>query len=158
MDDRERLSSPSAGFCTALTIGCLRARQLILQSESLTGQRPVVHPARSTEYVSFRLWSSTLMIRAYWRSPEEYEGLRSLDAPGFALQFVNRNPDFVRDQERLEQAARDNSLDQAEADAFARRWGLRFRDGDRSGGHALDCTGSAECDCTHPTSTKPRRS
>jgi hypothetical protein len=69
------------------------------------------------------------MSRAYWRSPETYRELQSLDAPGFAFQFLSRNRAFIEDRERLQQAASQNSLDPAEADAFARRWGLRFRDG-----------------------------
>ena len=64
------------------------------------------------------------MSRAYWRSPGAYKELQTLDAPGFASQFVKRNPDYVRDRERLEQMAREGALDPAEADAFARRWGL----------------------------------
>ena len=67
------------------------------------------------------------MSRAYWRAPETYRKLQTLDAPGFAFQFVSRNPAFLEDRARLQQAARRNSLDPAEADAFARRWGLRFR-------------------------------
>lgn len=67
------------------------------------------------------------MSRAYWRSPGTYKAIQSLDAPGFAYEYVSRDPDFVEDQERLRQAARQNSLDPAEAEAFARRWGLRFR-------------------------------
>jgi hypothetical protein len=50
-----------------------------------------------------------------------------LDAPGFAYEYLKRNPDFLEDQKRLEEAARNGSLVSAEADTFARRWGLRFR-------------------------------
>lgn len=67
------------------------------------------------------------MSRAYWRSPGTYKELQTLDAPGFAFQFVSRNLAFIEDRDRLQRAARRNSLDPAEADAFARRWGLRFR-------------------------------
>ena len=65
------------------------------------------------------------MHRAYWRSSATYKELQTLDAPGFAFQFVSRNPAFIEDRERLQHAARHNALDPAEADAFARRWGLR---------------------------------
>ena len=67
------------------------------------------------------------MSRADWRSPGAYEELRSLNAPGFAWEFLRRNPDFQQDRRKLERAARRGVLNQAEADAFARRWGVRFR-------------------------------
>ena len=77
-----------------------------------------------------------------WRSPDAYEYLRPLDAPGFAWEFLRRNPEFVQERDRLEQAAQQGNLNQAEADEFARRWGVRFRDraeGYASGGRAVDC-------------------
>ena len=64
------------------------------------------------------------MSRAYWRSPEAYKKLQTFDAPGFAFQFLNRNPEFVKDRERLQQMDRRGDLDPAEVKAFARRWGL----------------------------------
>ena len=67
------------------------------------------------------------MSRADWRTPGAYEELRSLDAPGFAWEYLRRNSDFQQDRMKLERAARRGVLDQAEADAFARRWGVRFR-------------------------------
>jgi hypothetical protein len=67
------------------------------------------------------------MSRAYWRSPGTYAELQSLDAPGIAYEYLKRDPEFLEDQERLRKATRTDSLDPAEADAFARRWGLRFR-------------------------------
>lgn len=70
------------------------------------------------------------MSRADWRSPGTYVEVQSLDHPGISYEFVSRDADFIKDQERLRQAARANSIDPAEADAFARRWGLRFRDDD----------------------------
>ena len=68
-------------------------------------------------------WSS-LMSRAYWRSAGAYRKLLSFDAVAFAFQFLKRNPNFVRDQERLQQMDREGALDPAEVSAFARRWGL----------------------------------
>ena len=44
------------------------------------------------------------MPRAEWRSPSAYEDLRSLDAPGFAWEFLTRNPAFEGDRRRLEHA------------------------------------------------------
>ena len=67
------------------------------------------------------------MSRAYWRSPEAYKKLQTLDAVGFAFQFLSRNPDFARDQQRLQEMDRQGTLDPAEVNAFARRWGLLFR-------------------------------
>ncbi|GAA4482247.1 transcriptional regulator domain-containing protein [Gluconacetobacter asukensis] len=67
------------------------------------------------------------MSRATWRSAGAYEGLRSLDAPAFALQFVSRNRDFMRERAALQRATRRGVLMQPDAEAFARRWGLRFR-------------------------------
>ena len=67
------------------------------------------------------------MSRADWRTPGAYEELRSLDAPGFAWEYLRRNPDFQQHRRKLERTARQGVLNQAEADAFARRWGVRFR-------------------------------
>jgi hypothetical protein len=63
------------------------------------------------------------MSRTDWRSPGAYEELRPLDVPGFAWEFLRRNSDFQQDRGKLERAARRGALNQAEADAFARRWG-----------------------------------
>jgi hypothetical protein len=41
------------------------------------------------------------MPRTDWRSPTAYEGFRTLDAPGFAWEFLTRNAAFGRDFERL---------------------------------------------------------
>jgi len=70
---------------------------------------------------------TTPMSRADWRTPGAYEELRSLDAPGFAWEYLRRNSDFQQDRRKLERAALRGVLNQAEADAFARRWGVRFR-------------------------------
>jgi hypothetical protein len=69
----------------------------------------------------------TPMARGDWTSPAAYEELGSLDAPGFAWEYLDRNPDFTQDRRRLERADRRGVLNLAEVDAFARRWGLRFR-------------------------------
>ncbi len=67
------------------------------------------------------------MTRARWRSPATYEDLRSLDAPGFAWEFLSRNPAFERDCKRLELAASQGPLSAGELTSFAQRWGVRFR-------------------------------
>ena len=87
------------------------------------------------------------MGRVDWRSPEGYEELRSLDAPGFALEFLSRNPEFQRDREALRQAASRGVLDPVSEDAFAKRWGLRFRRSRRKRSRkrrCLDCRGVAQ--------------
>lgn len=73
------------------------------------------------------------MSRPDWGAPEAYEHARSLDAPGFAWEYLRRNPEFLQQRRKLEEAARRGALDPAEVDAFTRRWGVRFRKG-RCGG------------------------
>jgi hypothetical protein len=68
------------------------------------------------------------MPGADWRSPAAYERLRSLDAPGFAWEFLRRNSAFQRDRQRLELAAQRGVLSADDLDGFARRWGVRFPD------------------------------
>ena len=65
---------------------------------------------------------------ADWRSPAAYEHLRGLDAPGFAWEFLRRNPAFNKEREALREADALGRLDQARADDFTRRWGVRFRE------------------------------
>jgi Family of unknown function (DUF6499) len=64
------------------------------------------------------------MPRAEWRSQAAYDDLRSLDAPGFAWQFLNRNLDFERDWKRLARASEHRPLVAIELDRFAQRWGV----------------------------------
>ena len=63
------------------------------------------------------------MPRAEWRSRAAYEDLRTHDAPGFAWEFLSRNPAFEHDRKRLEQASEDRPLSDDELNSFARRWG-----------------------------------
>jgi Family of unknown function (DUF6499) len=67
------------------------------------------------------------MARADWRSASAYEDLRPLDAPAFAYEFLLRNPDFLSDHARLARSSRNRTLEAVEAEAFARRWGVRFQ-------------------------------
>lgn len=67
------------------------------------------------------------MARTDWRSASAYEDLRPLDAPAFAYEFLRRNIDFLADHARLKRKARRHALDDAEAEDFARRWGVRFQ-------------------------------
>ena len=68
-----------------------------------------------------------------WRDPKQYPTRDSLDGPGFAWEFLRRNPDFQADQQRLGQAARRGELTAEDAAHFAKRWGVRFRERLRRG-------------------------
>jgi hypothetical protein len=81
------------------------------------------------------------MSHGDWRSPSAYEDLRSLDAPGFAWEYLERNPDFIRERRNLERAARGGVLIPAEVEAFTRRWGVRFRGQCRSRPFRFSCLG-----------------
>jgi hypothetical protein len=98
------------------------------------------------------------MPRAEWRSQAAYEDLRSLDAPGFAWEFLSRNPAFERDCKRLEHADDQDPHSAGEQDDFARRWGVRFRKARASRPScSLDAGEPAECDPDNPASTRSRR-
>jgi hypothetical protein len=58
-----------------------------------------------------------------WRSPAAYAYVADLSPSDLAWEFLRRNPDYQRECQALQQQP--ESLDLAEA--FARRWGLRFR-------------------------------
>ncbi len=87
------------------------------------------------------------MSRADWRSPDAYEDLLSLDAPGFAWEYLRRNADFIKDHTKLERAARRRTLTPKEVEAFTQRWGVRFREGapDEEPLCPLDATSIAKC-------------
>ncbi len=95
------------------------------------------------------------MGRVDWREPDAYEALRSLDAPGIALEFLSRNPEFQHDREELERAASQAALDPILEDAFAKRWGLRFRRSRRKRSRkrrCLDRRGVAQRHCHYQPS------
>lgn len=88
------------------------------------------------------------MSRMNWRSRGAYENLQSLDAPGFAWEFLHRNPTFNKDLQTLERATQKRTLTRAEKDAFALKWGMRFRVATRIGRRQcgfMDGAGDAEC-------------
>jgi hypothetical protein len=63
-----------------------------------------------------------------WRSPETIERLKRLERPGFAAEFLRRNPEYRRDYARTERLiARDGASSDAARARLARRWGLQFR-------------------------------
>ena len=100
------------------------------------------------------------MARADWRSVSAYEELRPLDAPAFAYEFLCRNPDFLSDYARLARKSRNRTFDVAEAEAFARRWGVRFRAQLRSRAtrrRSLDGPDAPERGDPDETARRPRR-
>ena len=98
------------------------------------------------------------MPRAEWRSQAAYEALRSLDAPGFAWEFLSRNPAFERDCKRLEHADDQDPHSAGEQEDFARRWGVRFRKARASRPScSLDAGEPTERDPDNPASTRSRR-
>jgi hypothetical protein len=97
------------------------------------------------------------MPRAEWRSPAAYEDLRSLDAPGFAWEFLSRNPAFERDCKRLEHADDQDPLSAGEQEDFARRWGVRFRKARARSRRPVDAGEPAERDPNNPAATRSRR-
>jgi hypothetical protein len=66
------------------------------------------------------------MSTTNWRSPETYEDQRSLDAPGFAWEFLRRNPSFIQDVRELHRAALKSTAKRADLADFVQRWGLRI--------------------------------
>lgn len=91
------------------------------------------------------------MSRTDWLAPSGYEQLQSLDAPGFAWEFLRRNPEFLKDCSTLERAENDGKLAAADEEHFARRWGVRFRDRTREARRqrrALDEPGTSNRCCT----------
>jgi|SRR5690242_9758177 hypothetical protein len=100
------------------------------------------------------------MARADWRSVSAYEELRQLDAPAFAYEFLLRNPDFLSDHVRLARSSRNRTLDAVEAEAFARRWGVRFRAKlkSRATRRTLDGPDPPQCGDSDQRRGRPRRS
>ena len=101
------------------------------------------------------------MARSDWRSASAYEDLRPLDAPAFAYEFLRRNADFLADHTRLTRKARRHTLDNAETEEFARRWGVRFQG--RSPPAAVqdgtvDAPGASNCSRSDRGARWPRRS
>jgi hypothetical protein len=68
------------------------------------------------------------MPTSFWRSPETIERLNRLERPGFAVEFLRRNPRYRRDYKRtMQQIARGVIDAETARSALARRWGLCFR-------------------------------
>lgn len=59
-----------------------------------------------------------------WRTPAAYKRIKDLPPAGFAWEYLRRNEDYREDVERLTRRG-EGAVE--ELDAFASRWGLRFR-------------------------------
>lgn len=68
------------------------------------------------------------MPTSFWRSDDAASHLNRLDRPGFAVEFLRRNPAYRREYIRtLRQIARGETDPDEAKSALARRWGLSFR-------------------------------
>jgi len=72
------------------------------------------------------------MRNADWKRAEDYEALKSLDTPDLAGEFLQRNPDYQSDRERLARLAAAGRLSLVDTETFASKWGVRFRPERRS--------------------------
>jgi hypothetical protein len=89
------------------------------------------------------------MPQGDWQFETAYEDKYALDAPGFAFEYLRRNRSFIRDCRRLESLLKRGTLSQKTRDAYARRWGMRFREiypGGRISDDPVDNDGSPGCD------------
>jgi len=78
------------------------------------------------------------MPTPFWKSEEAIERLSRLDRPGFAAEFLKRNPDYQRDCRETRRRIAEGLIDAETALAeLARRWGLRFRPGPGRRRHSL---------------------
>ena len=68
------------------------------------------------------------MPQGEWQTETAYEDKYALDAPGFAFEYLRRNRSFLHDQQRLERLLKRGTLTHKTREAFARRWGMRFRE------------------------------
>ena len=65
------------------------------------------------------------MPTAFWRSPDIREWLNSLDRPGFAVEFLRRNPDYSADYEQTFRQLENGGIDAyVLRSGLAHRWGL----------------------------------
>jgi hypothetical protein len=68
------------------------------------------------------------MPTSFWRSPEAIEHFDRLERPGFAVEFLRRNPRYRRDYKRTMKQISQGVIDaETGRAALARRWGLYFR-------------------------------
>lgn len=64
---------------------------------------------------------------AGWRSPSATDYLRDAQRPGFAWEFLRRDPEYRQDYELMSSHLAGGTLTDLEvALALAQRWGLKF--------------------------------
>ena len=68
------------------------------------------------------------MPQGNWQSDAAYDDKRALDPPGYAFEYLRRNRSFVRDARRLEGHLKRGTITRHMREAYARRWGVRFRE------------------------------
>lgn len=102
--------------------GFVRALQSVLHLRLLPDLYPCVHGSALAEG---RIPEITMGLTD-WQSNSAYEFVQQCDAPGFAWEFLRRNPEFISDVNALESSGRRIPTN-AQKQAFARKWGLRFR-------------------------------
>lgn len=101
------------------------------------------------------------MSRDDWRDPGAYEWTLTLDAFGFAWEFLRRNPEFVKELRFLKRVHRKRPLTQIELELFALRWGVRFPWSERDSegrGCTMDRACLAQRRCPHLCTRRHRRS
>ncbi|WP_334151173.1 transcriptional regulator domain-containing protein [Hyphomicrobium sp.] len=64
------------------------------------------------------------MLSIDWRAPAAYRHTKHLPAAGFAWEYLRRNDEYRHEYQTLTAMQRP---DARQLEAFALRWGLRFR-------------------------------
>jgi len=68
------------------------------------------------------------MPQGNWQLDAVYKDIHTLDSPGYAFEYLRRNSKFISDTHRLETHLKRGTISRAMRDAYARRWGMRFRE------------------------------
>ena len=91
-----------------------------------------------------------------WRSSTEDDYLKHLDRPGFAWEFLRRNPAYQEDYETIVRgAASDVGSGGTTSEALARRWGLSFPGRSKACRRRSGCVLAAR-DLAHDCSARTR--
>lgn len=64
------------------------------------------------------------MLSIDWRSPAAYGHTKTMPTAGFAWEYLRRNDEYRRQYQTLNATQRPDAF---QLEAFAQRWGLRFR-------------------------------
>lgn len=97
------------------------------------------------------------MPQGEWRSEAAYDDKRALDASGFAFEYLRRNPKFIRHVGQLERSLAHGALTREARNAFARRWGMRFREARTRREESDDPVDDGSSSEHHPTGACPCR-